>query len=70
MRKNAAIIEKRLELVRKGVVFHQVNARPNISLTTRQKLLKFWNVLSHPLSCTIRLLFIPVFAEFPQWKEI
>ena len=36
-----ALKEKRPELVnRKGVVFHQDNARPYISLITRQKLLQ------------------------------
>jgi len=30
-------------------VFYQDNARPHVSLTTRQKLLQFgWNVLPHP----------------------
>jgi len=34
---------------RHGVVFYQDNARPYISLTTRQKLLRFgWDVLLHP----------------------
>ena len=44
-----AIDEKRPELAnRKGVVFHQVNARPHISLTTRQKLRELgWEVISH-----------------------
>ncbi|EZA54736.1 Histone-lysine N-methyltransferase SETMAR [Ooceraea biroi] len=33
---------------RKGVVFHQDNARPHVSLTIRQKLLEFgWDVLPH-----------------------
>ncbi|EZA55050.1 Histone-lysine N-methyltransferase SETMAR [Ooceraea biroi] len=42
--------EKRPELAnRKDVVFHQDNARPHVSLTTRQKLLEFgWDVLPHP----------------------
>jgi len=46
----AAIDEKRPKLSnRHGVVFHQDNARPHISLTTRQKLLQFgWDVLPHP----------------------
>ncbi|EZA50238.1 Histone-lysine N-methyltransferase SETMAR [Ooceraea biroi] len=41
---------KRPELAnRKGVVFHRDNARPHVSLTTRQKLLEFgWDVLPHP----------------------
>jgi len=46
-----AIDEKRPELSNHhGVVFHQDNARPHVSLTTkRQKLLQFdWDVLSHP----------------------
>jgi len=45
-----AIDEKRPELSnRYGVVFHQDNARPHVSLTTRQKLLQFgWDVLLHP----------------------
>lgn len=45
-----AIEQKRPELAnRKGVVFHQDNARPHVSLTTRQKLLEFgWDVLTHP----------------------
>ncbi|EZA51417.1 Histone-lysine N-methyltransferase SETMAR [Ooceraea biroi] len=33
----------------KGVVFRQDNARPHVSLTTRQKLLEFgWDVPPHP----------------------
>jgi len=44
-----AAIEKRPELSNHSVVFHQDNARPHVSLTTRQKLLQFgWNVLFHP----------------------
>ncbi|KAG6798339.1 Ammar1 transposase [Apis mellifera caucasica] len=47
---NNAVEEKRLELTnRKGVVFHHDNARPHISLVTRQKLLELgWDVLPHP----------------------
>lgn len=45
-----AIDQKRPELAnRKGVVFHQDNARPHTSLMTRQKLRELgWEVLSHP----------------------
>ena len=47
---DAAIKEKRPESAnRKGVVFHQDNARPHISLRSRQKLLELgWDVLPHP----------------------
>ena len=47
----AALNERRLELVnRKLTVFHQDNARPHPSLTTRQKLLQLgWEVLIHSL---------------------
>ena len=43
--------EKRPELVnRKRIVFHQANARPHVSLMTRQKLLQLgWEALIHPL---------------------
>ncbi|KZC14855.1 Histone-lysine N-methyltransferase SETMAR [Dufourea novaeangliae] len=34
---------------RKGVVFHQDNARPHTSLVTRQKLLQLeWDTMPHP----------------------
>ena len=46
----AALNEKRPELVnRKHITFHQDNARPHVSLMTRQKLLQLgWEVLIHP----------------------
>ncbi|GFW70566.1 histone-lysine N-methyltransferase SETMAR [Trichonephila clavipes] len=42
--------KKRSELInRKGVVFHQDNARPPTSLVTRQKLLQLeWDTMPHP----------------------
>lgn len=48
-RLKAAIEEKRPELVnRKGVVFQHDNARPHVSLQTRQKLIQLgWDVLPH-----------------------
>jgi len=47
---NAAIMEKRPELVnRRGVIFHQDNARPHTSLITRQKLMELgWELMLHP----------------------
>ena len=46
----AALDEKRLELLnRKHVIFHQDDARPYVSMMTRQKLLQLgWEVLIHP----------------------
>ena len=42
--------EKQPELAtRKGVIFHQDNARPHTSLVTRKKLLELdWEVKPHP----------------------
>lgn len=47
---NEAIVKKRPDLVnRKGVVLHHDNARPHISLMTRQKILELgWDILPHP----------------------
>ncbi|CAK1597914.1 unnamed protein product [Parnassius mnemosyne] len=47
---NDALQQKRSELInRKGVVFHQDNARPHTSLVTRQKLLQLeWDAMLHP----------------------
>ena len=46
----AALNKKRPELVnRKRIIFHQDDARPHVSLMTRQKLLQLgWEVLIHP----------------------
>ncbi|GFX39242.1 histone-lysine N-methyltransferase SETMAR [Trichonephila clavipes] len=47
---NDALQQKKSELInRKGVEFHQDNARPHTSLVTRQKLLQLeWDTTSHP----------------------
>ncbi|GFW22771.1 histone-lysine N-methyltransferase SETMAR [Trichonephila clavipes] len=47
---NDALQQKRSELInRKGVVFHQDNARPHTSLVIRQKLLQLeWDSMPHP----------------------
>ncbi|GFX31782.1 mariner Mos1 transposase [Trichonephila clavipes] len=47
---NDALQQKRSELInRKGVVFHQDNARPHTSLVTRKKLLQLeWDTMPHP----------------------
>ena len=46
----AALDEKRPELVnRKHIIFHHDNAKPRVSLVTRQKLLQLgWEFLIHP----------------------
>ena len=49
-----AIKQKRPEIANRKSVFRQDNARPHVSLITRQKLLKLgWNVLPHPYSSDI-----------------
>ena len=47
---NDSLKQKRPELInRKGVVFHQDNARPHTSLLARQKLLELgWDIMPHP----------------------
>ncbi|GFV13452.1 camar1 transposase [Trichonephila clavipes] len=49
-RLNLAVDQKRPELAnRRGVVFHQNNAKPHTSVVNRQKLWEFgWEVLMHP----------------------
>ena len=44
----AAIEEKHPELNRKGVIYHEDNNRPHISLVTRKKNVRSWEVLIHP----------------------
>ena len=50
MKLDNEIKEKQPELeTRKGVIFHQDNARPHTSLVTRKKLLDLgWEVMAHP----------------------
>ena len=50
MKLDKEIKEKRPELtIRKGVTFHQDNARPHTSFVTRKKLLELgWEVMPHP----------------------
>ena len=50
MKLDKEIKEKRPELAtRKGVIFHQDNARPHTPLATRKKLLELgWEVIPHP----------------------
>ncbi|XP_046819196.1 histone-lysine N-methyltransferase SETMAR-like [Vespa crabro] len=47
---NGALQQKKPKLInRKGVVFHQDNARPHTSLVSRQKLLQLeWDTIPHP----------------------
>ena len=62
----AALNKKRPELVnRKRIIFHQDNARPHVSLMTRQKLLQLgWVVLIHlPYSPDIAPLDIHLFRS-------
>lgn len=49
-RVHAALLEKRPYLInRKGVIFHQDNARPHISRPTIDKILSFdWEIMQHP----------------------
>jgi histone-lysine N-methyltransferase SETMAR len=49
-RVNECLKEKRPHLInRKGVVFHQDNARPHVSKTTQQKLKELnWEISDHP----------------------
>jgi histone-lysine N-methyltransferase SETMAR len=49
-RVNECLKEKRPHLVkRKGIVFHQDNARPHVSEMTQQKIKELnWEILDHP----------------------
>ena len=53
MKLDKEIKEKRTELsTRKGIIFHQDNARPHKSLVTGKKLLELgWEVMPHPPYC-------------------
>ena len=50
MKLHKEIKQKRPELAtRKGVIFHQYNAKPHTSLVNRKKLLELgWEVIPHP----------------------
>ena len=70
----AALDEKRPELVNiKCIIFHQDNARPHVSLMTRQKLLQVgWEVMIHPpysRHCPFRFPFISVFKNSLNGKN-
>jgi hypothetical protein len=62
-RVNECLKEKRPHLVnRKGVVFHQDNARPHVSKMTQQKIKELnWEILDHPLYSPDS--FIPIIAK-------
>lgn len=47
---NEALRIKRPDLVnRKGIIFHQDNARPHVAMMTQKKLCEFgWEIMSHP----------------------
>ena len=61
MKQDKEIKEKRSELAtRKGVIFHQDNARPQTSLDTRKKLLDLgWEVMAHPPYSPIIIYSVP-----------
>ena len=72
----SAFNEKCPELINgKHIIFRQNNARPCVSLMTRQKLLQLgWEVLIHPLyspdiAPLYFHLFILVFTKFSWWKK-